>query len=53
MEAEAEQKDGSKFSRVKLGQKIMSGIVKLQFDHTQILYILYLGLKKSFVWKYY
>ena len=31
----------------------MRDIEKLQFDHAQILYILDLGLRKCFVWKFY
>ena len=46
---EVEQKEETNLFHVKLGEQNMSGIEKLQFDHVQIFYILYLGLNKCFV----
>ena len=40
--------EGIDFFNVKLGKQILSGIVKLQLEHAQILHILDLSLKNCF-----
>ena len=40
--------EGTNIFKVKLGQSIMSGTEKLQFEHAQLLHIFGLGVKKCF-----